>query len=408
MSRRVVITAVGVFSALGNSPQEMLENIKLDRTAFARSAFDASVIVCPVRDFDLRSVTGPFKERRYLNRGAQFCVAAAMKALERSGLEEYERERAGLFVGVGPNLDIGGEFPEIRGGDLNRPDLMALWILRFLPNTAAAIIAKIGGVRAENMTLTTACAAALQAIGQAYRHIRHGYIDAALAGGGDSRLSPGGVLAYKKAHAVFVGEGDPAQASRPFDKARKGFVMGEGGAFFLLEELENARRRGVKIYGEICGFGASLDGYSLTDPEPTGKRAEAAVRQALAEAETTMGEIDAVSAHGTGTIQNDDMEAALIQRLAAGDGPFVMAPKSWIGHASAACGALELAVALACLEDNYLPGIRNLQDPCNQGVRFVREGATHPLRTLLIENFGFGGQNSALVVRKMEDGYDKN
>jgi 3-oxoacyl-[acyl-carrier-protein] synthase II len=400
MRRRVVITAMAVFSSLGRSCEEILESLQKGRTAFTRSVHDDSVVVCPVRDFDLKAVTGPFKERRYLNRGAQFSVAAAWAALQQSGLKAHERERAGLFVGAGPNLDLGGEFPGIGKGRLDDPGIMALWILRFLPNTAASVIAKLGGVHGENMTLTTACAAGLQAVGQAYRKIRNGYLDTALAGGGDSRLSEGGILAYKKARAVYAGEAEPAAASRPFDKARQGFVMGEGGAFFVLEERESARQRGAKILAEISGFGASLDGYSLTDPEPTGRFAEAAVRQALAEAEIAPAALDAVSAHGTGTFLNDDMEAAMLLRLTGKEGPFVMAPKSWLGHASAACGALELAVVLTCLANDYLPEIRNLQEPCQSDVRFVRAGMFRTLNTVLIENFGFGGQNCALVVRK--------
>ena len=404
--RRVVITAVGVYCTLGSSPAEILDNLKRGRAIFGRPAFDPAVVTAPVRDFDLLAAAGPFKERRYLNRGAQFAVAAALKALDTSGLVGKKRERAGLFVGVGPHLDIGGEFPEIHKGRLDRRDLQALWILRFLPNTAASVISKIGGVRGENMTLVTACSASLQSVGEAYRKIRHGDLDAALAGGGDSRLHAGGILAYRKAHALYVGDGEPAEASRPFDNTRRGFVPGEGGAFFLLEELKAARERGARLIAEVCGFGASLDGYSLSDPEPSGIAAESAVRHALEEANLPPSGVDAVFAHGTGTLLNDDAEAGMIHRLFGEPGPFVTAAKSWIGHASAACGALELAMVLACLEGNYLPPIRNLRDPCNHHLRFVRTGRDAVLRTFLIENFGFGGQNSALVLRRMQDGYD--
>lgn len=409
MVRRVVITSVSVISSLGASPAEIIAHLRQDRTAFARSPVDEDIVVCPVRKFDVRDYTGPCKGRRYLNRGAQFSVAAALRAVKDAGIAPDSLQKAGLFVGAGPNLDIGGEFPEIRGGAMDRQDLMALWILRFLPNTAAAVTADLLGIHGENLTVGGACAASLQAMGEAFRKIKDGYLDVALTGGGDSRLHPGGVLAYKKARALSRHTGAPDSASRPFDEERDGFVPGEGGAFFLLEELEHVRRRGGRILGEICGFGSTFGGGGMTAPDPEGKHEAEAVRKAMAEASLAPSQIDVVSAHGTGTQLNDRMEAALIARIfgsgnpalfpGGGDKPFVIALKSWIGHIAAACGAVELAIALACLADNYLPPIRNLHKPCRPDINFVREGTSCSPRTLLMENFGFGGQNCALVVK---------
>ena len=409
MARRVVITSIGVVSSLGASSPEIIANIRQDRTAFAKAPFDEDIAVCPVSKFEVRNYTGPSKERRYLNRGAQFSVAAALGAVKNSGINHDSLKKAGLFVGAGPNLDIGGEFPDIRGGAMDRQDLMALWILRFLPNTAAAVTADLLGIHGENLTVGGACAASLQAMGEAFRKIKDGYLDVALTGGGDSRLHPGGILAYKKAQALSRRAGAPDGASRPFDEERAGFVPGEGGAFFLLEELEHARRRGGSIHGEICGFGSTFGGGGLTAPDPEGKHEEEAVRKAMAEASLEPSQIDVVSAHGTGTQLNDHMEAALIVRIfgsantvplpGGSDKPSVIALKSWIGHIAAACGAVELAVALACLEDNYLPPVRNLIKPCRPDIHFVREGTRCAPRTLLMENFGFGGQNCALVVK---------
>jgi len=408
MARRVVITSVSVISSLGVSPAEIVAHIRQDRTAFARSPVDEDIVVCPVRKFDVRDYTGPCKERRYLNRGAQFSVAAALRAVKDAGISQDALRKAGLFVGAGPNLDIGGEIPNIRGGVMDRQDLMALWILRFLPNTAAAVTADLLGIHGENLTVGGACAASLQAMGEAFRKIKDGYLDVALTGGGDSRLHSGGILAYKKAQALSRHAGADG-ASRPFDEERAGFVPGEGGAFFLLEELEHARRRDGRIHGEICGFGSTFGGGGLTAPDPEGKHEEEAVRKAMAEASLEPSQIDVVSAHGTGTQLNDRMEADLIERIfrggntapfpGGGDKPSVIALKSWIGHIAAACGVVELAVALACLADNYLPPIRNLHKPCRPDLNFVREGTTCAPRTLLMENFGFGGQNCALVVK---------
>jgi 3-oxoacyl-[acyl-carrier-protein] synthase II len=402
MHRRVVITSIGVISSLGFTLEEILNNLKDENTSFERSHFDSEVVVSPINGFDIKDFAGHFKDRRYLNRGAQFCVASAIEAVKKAGIDKKLLAEAGLFLGAGPNLDIGGEFPDVKGGEIDRRDLMALWMLKFLPNTAASVIAKLAGIHGENQTLTTACSASLQAIGEAFRKIRDGYIDLAFAGGGDSRLSKSSILAYKKAHALCDGTGKPERAIRPFDRSRNGFVPGEGGAFFLLEDLQHAKKRGAVIYGEICGYGASIDGYSMTAPEPDGIWAERAVNAALQEAEFAPSDIDVISSHGTGTLLNDLMEADLIDRVCGKRPPFIIALKSWIGHIAAACGAVELAICLACMKYSYLPKIRNLDEPCHAGLNFVREERGYPIQSILLENFGFGGQNSALIVRKYD------
>ncbi len=400
MSRRVVITSVGVISSLGFSVDEIISRLKQKNIHLERPSFDQDVVTCPVPGFDIKAFTGRFKNVRYLNRGAQFCVASAMAAIKDAGLDKKPLSEAGLFVGVGPNLDISNEWPQTCSGKIDSNALKALWILRFIPNTAASIISALAGVHGESLTLGTACTASLQAIGEAFRKIKDAYLDIALAGGGDSRLSQGGILAYRKAQALFSAKGDPERKYAPFDKNRNGFVPGEGGAFFLLEELEHARNRGANILGEICGSGSSMDGHSMTAPEPCGKWPEAAVVEALNEAQRSPDEIDVVSAHGTGTFLNDEMEATLIDRLYTKNRPKVLALKSWIGHISAACGAVELAVLLGCLKEGYLPEIRNLKEPCHDRVNFVRQETNDSPNTIVIENFGFGGQNSALVIRK--------
>jgi 3-oxoacyl-[acyl-carrier-protein] synthase II len=402
MKRRVVITSMGVISSLGHTPGEIIQSLKEEKVNFARPVFDREVVTAPVANFNLREFTGRFKDGRYCNRGARFAVASAVTAVKNSDYTKEAREEAGLFVGTGPNLDIGGEFPEIKGGNIDREDLQALWILKFLPNTAASIIAKLAGVHGENLTVTTACSASLQAVGEAFRKIKAGYLDFAFAGGGDSRLSPGGILAYKKAGALYAGNSDPHMASRPFDCNRKGFVPGEGGAFFLLEEREKALQRGATIYGEICGYASSLDAYNMTAPEREGRWGRIAVLSALREAEMSPAEIDVISTHGTGTLLNDAREAALIEDIYAGCTPRVIALKSWIGHTASACGALELAISVVCMKEGYLPEVRNLDEPCHSNINFIRKSENLFFNTCVIENFGFGGQNSVLVVKRSE------
>jgi 3-oxoacyl-[acyl-carrier-protein] synthase II len=398
MGRQVVITAMGVVSSLGNDPQAIAQNFSESRTAFRQAEPDPLLTVCPIADFEVRRYTGRHKNLRYLNRGAALAVAAALQTIKNLDPSDLQLANTGLFVGGGPNLDLGGEAPEIRTGKIQEENLAALWMLRFLPNTAASTIAQLLGLHGENLTLGTACTASLQAVGEAFRKIRDGYLDTALAGGGDSRLSPGALLAYAKAQALYCGSKSPMEASRPFDCLRQGFVPGEGAAFFLLEEASHAVARQAPILAEILGYGASLDGYAMTAPQPDGRWAELAVRRAVDQAGLSPDRIDAISAHGTGTPLNDEMEADLLARL-YGSRPYILAFKSWIGHLAAACGAVELALALSMLQGGFLPPIRNLDEPCRPDLNFVRRPVRIKPRALVLQNFGFGGQNAALVIR---------
>jgi len=380
----------------------MGQRIQHDRVCFQHHTSYTPAVVAPVSRFDIREHTGRHKNLRYLNRGAAMAVAAAVSAVRNAGLSEAQCQDAGLFVGAGPNLDLGGECAEIVDGKIAAERLPALWILRFLPNTAASAIAQLTGIHGENLSLGNACAASLQAIGEAYRRIKYGDIELAVAGGGDSRLNDGALLAYRKAQALYCGDASPDTASRPFDASRQGFVPGEGGAFFVLESADHASARGAHVMAEICGYGASMDGHAMTAPQPDGKWAEHAVRRALEEANIAPQAVDLISAHGTGTPLNDDVEAAIIQRIFGVNTPIIIALKSWIGHLASACGAAELAVCLSAMRARLWPHIRNLETPCNGALNFLRKNAVEDLSTLLLQNFGFGGQNAAVVVRRWQ------
>jgi 3-oxoacyl-[acyl-carrier-protein] synthase II len=403
MKKRVVITSMGFITSMGTSEIEVMNRFQTDTVGFRFDDDYHGVPVCPIPDFDLRHYTGRLKNRRYLNRGAGFCVAAAILAAKDWKKSNRLLSHAGLFSGTGPNFDISGECGEAANGELDHSSLQALWMLRFLPNTASSVISEILGIHGENATINTACSASLQAIGEAYRRIRDGYLETALAGGGDSRLSRGGILAYLKAKALFTGEGDPCTLYSPFDEKRDGFVPGEGGAFFVLEELSCAEKRNASIIGEVCGFGCSLDGWSMTAPEPQGLWGEKAVRHALKEAAVRPVDIDLVTSHGTGTFLNDQMETRLIHRIFSEKQPFVISLKSWIGHLAAACGAVETAITMLCMKNSFMPRIRNLKRPCAPDINLVLENREEPANLALIQSFGFGGQNSALVVRKWKN-----
>ena len=376
--RRVVVTASGFLLPLGRDEVSLLAGLDAPHGPFVAALQDPEVAVCPVPDFDLKAFTGRFKDARYLTRGQQLCLAAAIRAVERSGLNPAALDQAGLFLGLGPNLEASP-----------RTD-RALWLLDYLPNTAAAAMAKFLGVHGENLTILTACAASTQALGQAFPAIRHGLAEVALAGGGDSRLSGPGIAAYKQAGVLASGWSRPELACRPFDRARSGFAIGEGGAMFVLESLEHARTRGAVILAEITGAASSLDGHALTGPDPDGR----AARQAVARCQNEPGAV--IVAHGTGTVLNDAIEAEV---LTASAPLAVVAFKSRIGHLAAACGAAELALALACAKRGLFPAIANLDDPQRPDLPFLRLPTRLAPKTLLIQSFGFGGQNACLEVR---------
>lgn len=375
----------------------------MGEVAFAPAQDFEGYIVCPVSSFDLTTYTGRWKNKKYLARGAQFALAAAIMAAKNSELAPEQLGQAGLFIGAGPNFDISADFHSMQNGELDNPDLAALWMLKYLPNTAASAISQFLHIHGENSTVGTACSASTQAIGEAFRKIKDGYTTIAFAGGGDSRISQGGLLAYKKAQALWSKGGHPCDASRPFDATRSGFVAGEGGAIFVLESLEHAQARGAHILAEICGYGATMDAHTMTAPHPEGMYAEKAVRAALAEANMHPEEVELIATHGTSTPLNDQMEAALLERIFHSDetisSPKVTAIKSWIGHCSAASGAVELGILLATLEQKQVPNVRNLTTPCSNKIKFVTKNSTFSGTKILLESFGFGGQNSALAVR---------
>jgi 3-oxoacyl-[acyl-carrier-protein] synthase II len=382
MNRRVVITGSGFVLPLGNSIAQARAALG-EASPFRRADADPEVAVCPVSGFDLKSYTGRFKNARYLTRGQQMCLAAAILAVAEAGLGRLDCENGGVFLGLGPNLQA-----------LPRTD-RALWLLDCLPNILASCMAEILGFRGENLTIMTACAASTQALGQAYRAVAGGLADVALAGGGDSRISPQGIQAYRQAGVLATGFASPDRACRPFDRDRAGFAVGEGGAMFVLEALEHAQARGATILAEIVGASSSLDGTGLTGQDPAGRAAFRAVRQCL----DALGRDNlCVLAHGTGTVMNDAVESEILARTAP-DALAIAAFKSRIGHLASACGAAELALGLMCAAHGYFPAIGNLEHPIRADLPLLRTDMILKPRTMLLQSFGFGGQNACLGVR---------
>ena len=397
---------MGLVSSLGSDRKSAAESFRKNRTAFrsvkngaGRPDFDG-LVICPVPDM---GDDAPFaflsswRHRRYLSRGAFLDVLAGLRAALSAGFEGLPEDCV-LSGTAAPSLDFERE-SGLPPAPPAEDRLDALWLLRWLPNTATTVLASLLGARGAGLTYGSACASGLIALGEGFLRIRHGLAGTVLVHAGDSRLSSGALLGYAKAHTLSH-HLSPDASSLPFDRDRRGFVPGEGGAAFVLEERSAAQKRGARILAEITGYAA------LTAPDPKGIQAEKTVRRALAMADLTPGDIDFVSAHGTGTGLNDAMEAGLLARVFPGkDGPAVTAFKSWTGHLASACGAVETALAIICAQERITPPVRGLRHPLTDSLRFVLPGTApapdvfKPGSCGLVENFGFGGQNAALCLR---------
>jgi len=302
------------------------------------------------------------------------------------------------------SLDENRNFDLARFGESGQKMLHPLWLLKHLPNMVAAHASIQHGARGPNNTIVTACSASTQAIGEAARIIERGDADVMIAGGADSRIDPLSLVAYTLLGAVTQADRDPAALSRPFDRGRDGFVLGEGAACLVLESEEHAKARGATIFAEIAGYASTFDGEGVTRPAADGKQAARAMDLALADAKMTPADIDYISAHGTATLLNDRMETTAIKR-SFGDRAKqvpVSSIKSMIGHLIGAAGALEAAVGVLAIRDGMVPPTINLDEPDPEcDLDYVpNEAREVGVGAVLSNSFGFGGQNAALVIRE--------
>ena len=397
MHRDCVVTGLGLVSSLGWNQDSIARALREDLTGFAESRALPGQAVCPVRDM---GDDAPFaflsswRFRRYLSRPAFLSVLAGLRAATDGAPEGLPADCA-LVGTASPTLDFARE-KTLPPGDGNLLD--ALWLLRWLPNTALSALSRLLQIHGPGLAVGSACASALDALGEGMLRLRHGMAPACLVACGDSRLSSGGLMGYAKASTLSQ-EPDPLQASRPFDRQRSGFVPGEGGAAFLLETSAGAEARGAKVLGHLLGYAATTDAGSLTAPDPDGRHAEAAVRKAISDAGLDPSDIAWISAHGTGTALNAGIEARMLARVFPDPKPPVTALKSWTGHCASACGAVETALLWHASQIGILPRIRSLENPEPNDLRLVQgTHAPFPKGPGLVENFGFGGQNAALVV----------
>ncbi|HEX3725544.1 MAG TPA: beta-ketoacyl-[acyl-carrier-protein] synthase family protein [Pirellulales bacterium] len=423
MRRRVVITGIGCITPMGTEVEQVWAGLKAGASGVGyTSIFDASrfptKISAEVRDWDISHAGEDPAVWKLRGRHTKFAAGAAKKAIHDSGLRDLkslEPSRFGVYLGSGEGQQDFGCFARmmtraLASGtfDLAQFTKTGLeWLnptieLEQEPNMPAGHLAAMFGAEGPNANCLTACAASSQAIGEATEIIRRGEADVMLSGGTHSMIHPFGVTGFNLLTALSTNNEHPTEASRPFDRDRDGFVLGEGAAMIVLEELEHARRRGAPIYGELTGYGSTADAYRITDTHPEGRGATRCIQLAMADAKLNPDDIHYINAHGTSTSVNDRVETLAIKNAlgAAAYKVPVSSTKSMMGHLIAAAGATELIVSLLAIRDNVLPPTINYHAPdpdCDLDYipNTARQARCHHA---LSNSFGFGGQNITLIV----------
>ena len=411
-SRRVVITGIGVVSPIGNDLASFWNGILEGRNGVGPiTQFDASEFrtkfAMEVKDFDPESRVDR-KTLRLLDRFAQFALVAAAEAMEYSGLDpSADPTRYGVITGSG----IGGlaeiEVQHNNFRDRGPSRISPYFVPKMMMNAASGQIAIQHGFKGFNFATVSACASSQHALGVALDSIVSGHCDAVLAGGSEAAITPLGVGGFCSLKAMSSRNDDITTAMRPFQASRDGFVMGEGGAIFVFEELEHARKRDARIYCEVLGFGFTDDAYHITAPDPQAPMAVAAMRAALENAGRNLDEVDYINAHGTSTPLNDVMEMQAIRELFGthSERLMVSSTKSQIGHLLGASGAVELAAIAVGIREGVVPATINQVDPdpeCDLD-SVPDEPREAPIRVALSNSFGFGGHDACLCLGRFED-----
>ena len=412
--RRVVITGIGCITPLGSDLNSTWEGLKEGRSGIATisnidpSAFDCR-IAGEVKDFSPDGYFGVPKDARRSDRYVQFAVAASKMAMEDSGVDvsKIDPRRFGVMVGSG----IGGlsTLEREHSTYLNKGTrrVSAFTIPMMISNIASGIISMEFGLLGPNMVIVTACATSNHNIGEAWRIIKFGDADAFLCGGAEAAILPMGLSGFSNMKALSTRNDEPERASRPFDRDRDGFVMGEGAGVVVIEELEHAKKRGAKIYAELIGYGVSADAYHLSAPSPDGSGPAYAIQMALKHGKKNPEDVDYLNAHATSTGLGDIAETKAI-KLAFGDyannGLMVSSTKSMTGHMLGAAGGVELIASVMAIKDGVIPPTINVdhQDPlCDLDV-VPNTAREVPVKVALSNSFGFGGHNASVLVSKFE------
>ena len=412
MTRRVVVTGIGAVTPIGTAAEGLWDGIREQRSAVRSiTRFDPSIFrshnAAQVDDFVPTDHLEQKRARR-LDRFGQFSVATARMALADAELDLAREDRDRIGSTMGTALGGVGYAEEQLGNFLSQgvravdPSLA----LAVFGGAASCNIAIELGVTGPNSTNAMSCASGTIAIGDAFRQIRDGWADVMICGGAEAPLAPLCFGAFAIIRAMSVRNDDPATASRPFDRDRDGFVMGEGAAVLVLEERSRAVARGARIYAEIAGYGTTNDAHHMTAPRPDGSQAARAMRIALDDARVAPSEIDYVNAHGSSTPLNDATETIAIKRV-FGDRAYelqVSGTKGYYGHALGASGAIEAAICALALDHDWLPPTVNLavpDDACDLDY-IPRQGRPARVEHVITNSFGFGGINAALVLRRAD------
>ncbi len=407
-NRRVVITGMGAITPIGNSVEEFWNGIKEGKTGFGPiTYFDTADYRCKlaaeVKDFDPAQYMDK-KSARRMEQFCQFAVAAAGQAIADAGLimEQEDPYMVGCSVGsgIGSLQAMEREYDRLKEKGPGRVGPMLVPLM--ISNMAAGNVSIAYGLKGKSLNVVTACATGTHSIGEAYRTIQYGDADVMVAGGTESSITPIGIAGFSALTALSFSE-DPQRASIPFDKDRNGFVMGEGSAVVVLEELEHAKRRGAKIYAELIGYGCSSDAYHITSPAEDGSGAATAMLNALKDGGVAPEELTYINAHGTSTHHNDLFETRAI-KLAFGEHAYdlkINSTKSMVGHLLGAAGAVEFVTCVKEIQEGYIHrtvGLRETEEELD--LNCCRDSYEEEVPYALTNSLGFGGHNASLLLKK--------
>ena len=407
-NRRVVVTGMGAITPIGNSVEEFWNGIKEGKTGFGPiTYFDTADYRCKlaaeVKDFDPAQYMDK-KSARRMEQFCQFAVAAAGQAISDAGLdmEQEDPYLVGCSVGsgIGSLQAMEREYDRLKEKGPGRVGPMLVPLM--ISNMAAGNVSIAYGLKGKSLNVVTACATGTHSIGEAYRTIQYGDADVMIAGGTESSITPIGIAGFSALTALSFSE-DPERASIPFDKERNGFVMGEGSAIVVLEELEHAKRRGAKIYAELTGYGCSSDAYHITSPAEDGSGAATAMLNALKDGGVEPEELTYINAHGTSTHHNDLFETRAI-KLAFGEYAYdlkINSTKSMVGHLLGAAGAVEFVTCVKEIQEGYIHrtvGLRETEEELD--LNYCRDSYKEEVPYALTNSLGFGGHNASLLLKK--------
>ncbi len=413
--RRVVVTGVGGVTPCGNDPETFWKNVLEGYCGVGPiTLFDASEQACTiaaeVKDFRPEDYMDK-KEARRMDRYMQFALAAAHQAYEDSGLtpDSVDPERFSAIVGTGSGGIGTVEAQHLEVLEKGYRRCSPFFVAMMICDMGAGRISMKYNAQGPNLAVVTACATGTDSIGNAFRMIQYGETDVAFAGGAEAAITPMSVAGFSAARALSFNNDNPQAASRPFDKHRDGFVMGEGSVILILEELEHAQKRGAKIYGEILGYGRSSDAHDIVAPPQDGRGAASAMRRALQDAGIEATEVHYINAHATSTPQGDVAETNAIKAVFgdyAQNGLLVSGTKSMTGHMIGSAGSAEALLSLLALRDQIIPPTINVdeQDPeCDLDVVPNQARRVENFKVAMSNSFGFGGHNASLIFRKWEN-----